>query len=197
MKERIDQNIASFRRDISREDDKTLVDRYYYSTSGPVLTNEHQAKLRREISDKLSVSIRDVLLVGSAKLGFTLRHKPGRPPLSHFGDGSDIDVAIVSAPLFTQYWEATFSYWAQRGDWTRADEFKRYLFRGWLRPDKLPSDPDFPVADEWFEFFPLLQASGEFGGYKVAAGIYLNEHFWEEYVCSSLSDCRLYLKELT
>ncbi len=74
--------------------------------------------------------------------------------------------------------------------------FREYLFRGWLRPDKLPADLDFPLSNEWFEFFRSLQTSGEYGGYKIAAGIYLSEHFWEEYVGSALSECRLNIKEL-
>jgi predicted nucleotidyltransferase len=195
--ERITANLEQFRADIVEHDNKTLVDRYYYSTSGPVLSNEQQASLRRKVSDKFDVSIRDVVLVGSAKLGFTVRHKPGRPALSHFADQSDIDVAIVSSGLFTEYWQHAFSYWVQKGQWDRLGEFRKYLFRGWLRPDKLPIDAEFPKSSEWFEFFRELQAGGDYGGYKIAAGIYLNEHFWEEYVGSSLSECRLSIQELT
>lgn len=197
MTEKIDENLDRFRQDISTEDNKTLVDRYFYSTVGPILTNEQQASLRRRISDQFSISVRDVILVGSAKLGFTLRSKPGRPPLSHFGDDSDIDVAIISSPLFVRYWQEVFSYWVQKNDWGRADRFRKYLFRGWLRPDMFPSDTDFPISNDWFEFFRELQASREYGGFKIAAGIYLNEHFWEEYVSSALTECRLYLEELS
>lgn len=197
MTEAIEENLRRFRQDIVNVDNATLVDRYYYSTSSPILSNEQQAELRRAISDHFGASVRDVILVGSAKLGFTLRHKPGRPPLSYFGDSSDIDVAIVSQELFTEYWEETFSHWVEKGDWRRAEEFRKYLFRGWLRPDMLPADPEFRLSHEWFEFFRGLQASGRFGGYKIAAGIYLNEHFWEEYVGAALSECRLYIEELT
>ncbi|WP_146159722.1 hypothetical protein [Rhodovulum imhoffii] len=197
MTQEIADNLERFKRDLDEHDNKTLVDRYYYSTSGPVLDNGQQAALRRSVSDYLDVSVRDVVLVGSAKLGFTLRPKPNRPALSHFGDESDIDVAIISSPLFLRYWQETFSHWVDVGDWDQAGKFREYLFRGWLRPDKLPRDADFPLSKQWFDFFRSLQASGEFGGYKIAAGIYLNEHFWEEYVGSALSECRLYVKELT
>lgn len=196
MNAHIGEHLDQFRQDIVALDNKSLLDRYYYSTSGPVLSNEQQASLRREVSDQFDISIRDVVLVGSAKLGFTVRSKPGRPPLSHFGDQSDIDVAIVSNSLFTQYWQETFSYWVEKGDWSSAGKFRNYLFRGWLRPDKLPRDIDFPKSSEWFEFFRGLQASGRYGSYKIAAGIYFNEYFWEEYVSSALSECRLYVKEL-
>lgn len=197
MTDGIKENLERFQRDLAREDNKTLVDRYYYSTTGPVLSNEQQASLRRRVSDQLNVSVRDIVLVGSAKLGFTLRNKPNRPRLSHFGDESDIDVAVISGPLFIKYWEAAFVHWSEKSDWVKAEKFRKYLFRGWLRPDMLPADPEFALSKDWFEFFRELQATGEFGGYKVAAGIYLNEHFWEEYVGASLTECRQYLKELT
>lgn len=196
MTDSIECNLERFQLDLASEDNTTLVDRYYYSTTGPILSNEQQASLRRRVSDQLEVSIRDVILVGSAKLGFTLRNKPSRPRLSHFGDSSDIDVAIISGPLFIKYWEAAFAHWSDKGDWFKADKFRKYLFRGWLRPDMLPTEPEFTLSKEWFEFFRGLQATGEFGGYKIAAGIYLNERFWEEYVGSSLTECRQYLEEL-
>lgn len=196
MNQEIADNLDRFKRDLNQHDNKTLVDRYYYSTSGPVLNNEQQASLRRRISDHFEVSVRDVILVGSAKLGFTVRGKPGRPALSHFGDSSDIDVAIISGPLFLKYWQKAFSHWVQKGEWTRAPKFKEYLFRGWLRPDKLPTEPDFPLSKDWFEFFRSLQVSGEYGGYKIAAGMYINEHFWEDYISSALTECRLYMREL-
>ena len=196
MMESVEQNLGQFRLDISCEDNKTLIDRYYYSTISPVLTNEKQASLKRRISDEFGVSMRDILLVGSAKLGFTLLPKRGRPPLTQFGDDSDIDIAIISGSLFVKYWQETFSYWIQKKNWDKAEKFREYLFRGWLRPDKLPTDPDFKLSDEWFEFFRGLQFNGEYGGYKIAAGIYLNERFWEEYAASSLAECRNYLEEL-
>ena len=164
MTEGIVENLERFKRDIALHDNKTLVDRYYYSTHGPILDNEQQASIRRSISDQLGVSVRDVILVGSAKLGFTLRSKPGRPALSHFCDVSDIDVAVISDSLFLDYWQQTFSHWTEVGEWAQADKFREYLFRGWLRPDKLPRDINFPLSKEWFEFFRSLQASGEYGG---------------------------------
>ncbi|MQW64875.1 hypothetical protein GHK33_20210 [Sinorhizobium meliloti] len=197
MKQKIEENIARFRADVSREENRTLIDRYYYSTVSPVLTNDQQAALRRSISNRFEVSVPNIIMVGSAKLGFTLRAKPTRPPLSHFSDNSDIDVAIVSQTLFVSYWEAAFSYWLEKKDWAKAAKFKEYLFRGWVRPDLLPADRDFALSTEWFEYFRSLQASGLYGGYKIAAGIYLNEHFWEKYVSSALTECRLHLEELT
>lgn len=187
--------VERFKADIRQHDNTAIVDRYYYSGTGVILTSTQEAELRRKISDHFRISIRDVLIVGSAKLGFTVTNKPARPRLSPFSDTSDIDVALISPSLFVRYWEDTFAYWLDKDDWNHAGKFRNYMFRGWLRPDKLPASPDFPRSGEWFEFFRSLQASGRYGGYKIAAGIYFNEMFWENYVGSAISDCRRFVEE--
>lgn len=185
----------TFMADLMDHDDTTMMDRYYYSGNGAILDAGNEAALRREISDRFGVSMRDVLLVGSAKLGFTIKAKPGRPEFSPFGDTSDIDVAIISSQLFLEYWQYAFDFWMEQSDWDQAGRFRKYLFRGWLRPDKLPNSPDFTKSRDWFEFFRALQATGKYGGFKIAAGVYFNETFWESYVGSALSDCRRSLEE--
>lgn len=183
-------NLGEFKAALSELDDQRLLDSYFYARPAAMLQGSQEAELRREIAQFFSVAMRDVIVTGSAKLGFTLVPKPGRPALSPFGDRSDIDVAIISSELFTRLWREAFLFANDRGDWLTALEFREYLMRGWLRPDKLPNDPDFPLSGEWFEFFRRIKASRRFGPYKITAGVYFDERFWEIYACSSLSRCR-------
>lgn len=189
-----DDRITTFQADLSSCDDTVILDRWYYSGDCAGLEKENEAELRREVSNKFEVSIRDVLIVGSARLGFTIVQKPNRPTFSHFGN-SDIDVAIISRQLFNLYWELTLNHWEDHSDWAKAEKFRLYLFRGWLRPDMLPTGKGFEASDEWFDFFRSLQASGRFGGYKINAGIYYDETFLERYTVSSLQKCRRYIEE--
>lgn len=182
--------LDEFKADLFDLDDQRLLDRYFYNKSAVKLEGNLEAELRRDIADYFSVAMRDVIVTGSAKLGFTLVPKRGRPALSPFGDKSDIDVAIISSPLFINLWREAFLFAEEQGDWTKGEEFRGYLMRGWLRPDKLPNDPAFSLSREWFEFFRSLKASGRFGPYKITAGVYFDERFWEAYACSSLSKCR-------
>jgi len=187
--------ISEFSKYVADANDKQVFDRYYYSGSSAVLSSEQETELRRRISDQFNISMREVFLVGSAKIGCTLTHKPKRAPLSPFGDESDVDVAIISEQLFNQYWKLVFDHWADAGDWSKAGKFKSYLFRGWLRPDMMPVDSEFPISNDWFEFFRSLQASGVSEGYKISAGIYHGDDFWERYASTALASCRTFIKE--
>jgi hypothetical protein len=135
--------------------------------------------------------MRDVIITGSAKLGFTLVPKEGRPIFSPFGDSSDIDVAIISPKLFTELWRSSLDFVLDHGDWPDANSFRKFLMKGWLRPDRLPKNAEFPSSRDWFDFFRELTASGRFGPYKISAGVYFDEWFWEKYASSSFKNCRL------
>lgn len=62
-----------------------------------LLDNHLLFELREVVCDRFEIEFSDVILVGSGKLGFSI--KPGRR-YGFFNDDSDIDVAIVSAKLF-------------------------------------------------------------------------------------------------
>lgn len=174
----------------SDRDDQTILDEFYYSTPAAMLERQQEARLRRVVAEKFGVAMRDVILTGSAKLGFTIVSKPDRPAFSDFSDTSDIDVAVISTPLFVKLWRAALAHAQDTGDWRRSEAFRSYLMKGWLRPDQLPAESDFELRREWFEFFRSLTASGDYGPYKIAAGVYYDENFWETYAASSLSKSR-------
>jgi hypothetical protein len=156
-----------------------------------MLASDAEAALRRAVADNFEVAMRDVIITGSAKLGFTVVAKKRRPIFSAFGDTSDIDVAIISRELFTSLWRSSFDYMAEHGDWPDANSFRKFLMRGWLRPDRLPKDEQFPLSRKWFDFFRELTASGRFGPYKISGGVYYDEQFWEKYASLAFRDCRL------
>lgn len=185
------ERVEQFRAALITHDEATLIDRYYQTQPAAALEITQEASLRRAIADHHRVQLRDVVVVGSAKLGFTLRPKPGRPALSSFSDISDIDVAIISSSLFLSLWKRIFDYAEQHDDWSDGPKFREFLQRGWLRPDKLPRNAEFPERRQWFEFFQGLTDSGRFGPYKIAAGIYYDEDFWSKYTKRSLLDLRM------
>ncbi|MDU8502446.1 hypothetical protein RYB01_25125 [Pseudomonas syringae] len=54
-------------------------------------------QLRSELSRKLHVGVKDISVVGSSRVGYSLAdHKFGRK----FGDGSDLDLCVVNSSLF-------------------------------------------------------------------------------------------------
>ena len=190
-----EDRIQDFRAALRELDEAVVIDRYFLTLPAAMLSTASEASLRRKVAERFGVEMRDVLVTGSAKLGFTLVSKPERPALSPFGDTSDIDVAIISTPLFVGFWRRAFLYHTDHGEWDRADAYRKYLARGWLRPDYLPRSPEFPERREWFEFFANLQGSQQHGPYKISAGIYYDESFWSAYARTSLAKCRQFVEE--
>lgn len=152
-----------------------------------VLNKESYFQLRQEIAKKFHVHPNEVLVVGSAKLGFSIA--PNKK-YRHFGEKSDIDVVIVSDALFSQVWSTVYSFWRDNIIWDTEEEFKKYLFRGWIRPDKLPPSNKFNFSKDWWEFFREITASGQFGPYKISGALYKNWTFLESYQNFAVQYCK-------
>lgn len=98
-----------------------------------------------------------------------------------FGNESDIDVALVSSALFDKFWEQVFRYKYEGSYWPEYDQFVDYFFRGWMRPDKLPRSPMFPLREDWWSFFKAITNSGKYGDFKISGGLYKSYFFLENY----------------
>ncbi|GKV80986.1 MULTISPECIES: hypothetical protein [Pectobacterium] len=142
--------------------------------------------LKSKICDKLEVGFDNVIIVGSCKLGFSI--KPAKRFIP-FGEESDIDIAIVSPHLFESVWKTAMEYKYSNADWPSKGNFFKYLSAGWIRPDKFPRGENFAFSTDWWEFFSELTNSRVYGDYKIAAGIYYNSFFLEKYQETCLEQC--------
>ena len=179
------ERISKFRADLVRFDVSLLVQRHV--TTGPsfLLDDDSYHLLRARIAEEFGLHPNEILIVGSAKLGFSLvREQRYRP----FGEESDIDVAVVSSGLFDTFAQATFDYWRQSRYWTRYETYLKYLFRGWIRPDLLP--PSLAEQTRWWEFFRSLTAEGTFGSYQIRAGLYKSWHYLDSYHSICIDECK-------
>jgi hypothetical protein len=98
-------------------------------------------------------------------------------------------VVIVSPFLFDKIWQSVFVYWKRGGRWGREQDFKNYLFRGWIRPDKFPPSRSFPIGKEWWEFFNAMELSGRYGFYHIRAALYKSWYHIESYQEAGVQDC--------
>jgi hypothetical protein len=126
-------------------------------------------------------------MVGSARLGFTIKSSE---PYRLFGDRSDIDLAIISPRLFEDFWKAVLLYKEDVKYWPKEEGFKKYLLRGWIRPDLLPPADAFKKAADWWEFFRELTYSGRFGPYKISGSLYYSKFFFELYQSACIRACK-------
>jgi hypothetical protein len=130
--------------------------------------------LKRHLVSELGLSPSDILVVGSARTGFSLN--PDNFP-RQFSGTSDIDVVIVDEDLFDKIW-TTLLIWnyprrllkAGRidGDWIY--QRRKDIYWGWFRPDQIRfeglSFPDAlqPIRDlstRWFNAFRGLSQYSE------------------------------------
>ena len=151
-----------------------------------ILSQHQYFKLRSEVADHFGLHPNEVLVVGSAKLGFSVVPKKRYRP---FCDESDIDVVLVSSRYFDQIWEDVFTYKREGSHWPEFREFVRYLFDGWIRPDKLPRSDMFPFGRKWWEFFQEVTRRGTYGDFKVGGALYKSYFFLEEYQNYCVQQC--------
>ena len=151
-----------------------------------MLSQREYFDLRSEVADHFRLHPNEVLVVGSTKLGFSV--VPDKR-YRLFRDTSDIDVALVSSALFDELWERVFRYKREGSYWPEYNDFVRYFFRGWIRPDKLPRSPMFHLREDWWNFFQTITNSGRYGSYNIRGGLYKSYFFLENYQTICVQRC--------
>lgn len=172
-----------------------FIDQYILGGIPAVFEND-QAKydrFRKRVAVKFGVRPEDIVIVGSARLGFSYRKQ------TVFSLESDVDVAIVSEELFDEYSRIICRYnhdviryvVALSGvEWSRYLAFLKYFAAGWLRPDKGATIMrQHPRASDWWRYFKSIShGKSEVGDHKVNAGIYKSTYYLKEYVKIGLED---------
>lgn len=185
--EYLNTKIDAFKFELTKYSSSELVQKRLIFGDCEMLDSERYFDLRLRIARQFKVHPNEVLVVGSAKLGFSIAPKKAFRP---FGEKSDIDIVIVSGVLFSQVWSAVYSFWTDKVIWESESDFKKYLFRGWIRPDKLPPSTKFEFSDQWWEFFREITSTGDFGPYKIAGALYKSWDFLESYQNFSVQYCK-------
>lgn len=180
--------IEAFKKDLLTLGDPELVNKYYLSGAAFAFDDNHQYRLRQTVADFFAIDYTQVFMVGSAKLGFSI--KPERRFMT-FCDKSDIDIVLVCQSLFEEIWQEIFSFERNGGYWPKMLEFKKYHFQGWIRPDKLPLEPSFSRTKQWWDFFEDISGNGGFGPYKIRGGLYHSRFFFDSYQKKCFEQCRI------
>ena len=183
---------------IDQQDNSLLLDfcrkQVIHGTPYIFQQKEHEYyEFRKRISNKWNIMYHDVHITGSAKLGFSFFKQ------KQFDLDSDVDVAIISNPLFDKFMVLISDFqWRKRNrnitlTTKETEDYHRFLEYpaiGWLRPDLLPLSIRFDskkLKDNWFSFFQSISNNNsEVGNYKVSAGIFKNYQFFETYTLNSL-----------
>ncbi|MFZ1700210.1 MAG: hypothetical protein WBO10_05845 [Pyrinomonadaceae bacterium] len=179
--------IAEFQRIIRVTDKTTIVRRIILERGCEMLSPEIENNLCGAVSKRFDVDEENIHIVGSAKLGFSIKPKSR---YQAFHDDSDIDLAIADPSLFERVWTEVHAY-VQTGEfWEKEREFYGYLQNGWIRPDLLPNANSFDFTTTWWNYFNALTASGRFGRYPIRGAIYMNRFFLETYQTICVEQCQ-------
>lgn len=184
---RVDSRLVEFKGDLLALDARRIVQKHVTFGEAEVLSRSRHFDLRSRIADRFSCHPHTVVVVGSAKLGFSI--KPSRR-YGLFGDRSDIDLAIVSSDLFMRFWRDVLAFVDAGGYWEDSRRFRDKMFDGWMRPDLLPPSARYGPASEWWEFFRGLTNSGDYGPFKISAGLYLDWDYLERYQVRAVVGCQ-------
>ncbi len=145
-------------------------------------------EIKEKIAEWLNIHPHNVIMVGSAKLGFSIAPKKIWKP---FNDDSDIDIVIVSENAFTSFWSKLFLFNDNISrdikEERNFNKFKDYFFKGWIRPDLF--NYTYQGKNEWFDFFCNL--SKNYGtGHKISGALYYGFDFFEKYHVRNIEELR-------
>ena len=166
--------------------------------------NEQEFQFKKDIAYSLGVHIRDIVIVGSSKLGFSIKpEKQNESIVYNFNDfdfrfnednenkKSDLDIAIISSKLFDEQlielylYTKGYSNYGYNNSLKKAD-FANYILKGWLRPDKVPND--YSINSEVVIVQNKYKA---LFGRKVKIGLYKSWYFFESYHQKNISRIKL------
>jgi hypothetical protein len=154
-------------------------DPYAFSAQPNALPN-----LRAHVSRALSVDEKNIVVVGSAQVGFSL--SPDNFP-RRFTDGSDIDVVVVDERLFDTVWHTLLQWHYPRrrnlpeGDWAWTSARRKELYWGWFVPNEIRFNglslpgalkPIRDCSTLWFNTFQSLTQYPEFSKREVNGRLY-------------------------
>lgn len=191
MNNEVEERLKEFKTDLNNLTPIQIVRKHIIFGECCELSRQDYFDLRSNVAKKFALHPNEVLVVGSAKLGFSIAPEK---EYELFSDKSDIDVVLVSSKLFDKYWNQVFSYKKENPYWNE-NRFITYLFQGWIRPDKFPQSKLFPLGKDWWEFFQNMTSSGRYGKYKIAGGLYQSFFFLENYQQISIQKCKKKLEE--
>lgn len=182
----IKKRLFEFKNALSEKSTDYIVRRYTTFGRPYVIDEDFYFDLKSEIGDHFRIHPSEIVMVGSAKLGFSI--KSGKRRFQPFGENSDIDIAIISPNLFDRIWLETLIYSESKDIWEKKEKFQEYLFQGWIRPDMLPPYKSSTTRREWWDFFTKL--TQKYDTYTIRGGLYKSWYHFELYQSRAVNSCK-------
>jgi hypothetical protein len=169
---------------------------------------ENMQTLRRHLRDKLNIAEENIVVAGSAQIGFSLAPDTFAVPFSRT---SDIDVVVVDERIFDRMWITMLRWHYPRRvvglegpDLPWVGERRKDLYWGWFVPDRIRyeglSYPDDlrPLRDlktQWFNAFQSLGREPALARRRVSGRLYRSWDHAQLYHVDGLRQIRAALRQ--
>jgi hypothetical protein len=180
-------SVEEFKQILRRGSLDKIVKEYVFDGIPYVFQNRPEGlkTLRRYLSDSLRIKNENAIIIGSAKIGFSLSPDT---MFRQFSNESDIDVLVVDERLFDAIWETILKWHYPRRitglagmdiQWNRRRRWD--LYWGWLVPDRIRYEGlSFPevlkpvrnISTAWFNTFKGISRLADFSGRDVHGRLY-------------------------
>jgi len=145
---------------------------------------EDEYDFKKDIANILGVHIREIVIVGSGKLGFSLKPDETEPGLylfkafdSNTEKKSDLDIGVISSDLFDKEMRNLYDFMGfHKSIWDTRNSFAKYTLKGRIAIRFLPKD--FKLTDEIKKTVEKYKM--EFGR-EVNIEIYKSWYYFETY----------------
>lgn len=190
--------VDEFKAELTSRSADEIVEDYVLGGAAIHVREADRLYVAKRLAEKYGVAVDDtgVWIVGSAKLGFSISQKRLRNGrwlrrFRPFRPSSDIDVAVVSPPIYRLI-SADLSRHAYsvagRLPWD-SGQLGHYLVHGWVRPDHFPK-VRLRHCDAWWDIFNEFSRDPRFRRRKVRGALF---HSFEDlvlYHSRSVRDCQ-------
>lgn len=162
-----------FRALLAGNDETAILNATLHSDAAPYAFEPNPIRwdaFRGSISARLNINAADIRLVGSGRLGFSM--KPGNN-LRSFQDTSDLDVVVINPDAFDTLWALLLQAAYPRppnsyasGTWM--GRTRNELYTGWISPARISFDASIqgtrvrPVLQLRTQWFNTLQEASQY-----------------------------------
>lgn len=161
-----------------------MIRKYILNGGSYVLNDDQHFRLKEEICEHFHVEFNNVILVGSGKLGFSIKSGRG---ISCLVRTRTLTLRLYQR-IFQRTWEEAYLYkklcLLAEGNFILPVSVGRM---DW--PDKLPSSDFFSFTATWWDFFNGITVSNRYGPYKIRGGLYHSMFFLQEYQKICIDKC--------
>ena len=195
-------DLSIFKNDCISINPDLVVQKYLLDGSSYFFNNYDivdEFSFKKAIALSLNVHIREIAIVGSGKLGFSIKPDIDEPsffPFHKFDSRkkSDLDIAIVSNSLFDSQLMRLFehtSHYSNNEIWkknTHRKSLAYYILKGWMKPEYIPSQ--YKISEKIQDTQSLYKMKF---GRDINIGIYKSWYYFENYHINNIRNIYLNL----